>query len=62
MKDKSKKKTFSTMEEYRAYYQASPEKKNKTGGSKYYRLGTEIAILASKETMHDSARTAGRPD
>lgn len=57
MADKSKDKVFSTMEEYRAYYQASPKKK-KAKGSKYYRLGTEIAKLASEKAMHDSSRQA----
>lgn len=56
MTDKSKKKVFSTMEEYRAYYRANPEQK-KAKGSKYYRLGTEIARLASEKAMHDSSRS-----
>ena len=57
MADKSKKKVFSTMEEYRAFYQASPEKK-KAKGSKYYRLGTEIARLASEKAMDDTSKDA----
>jgi len=57
MADKSKKKVFATIEEYRAYYQAGSQEK-KAKGSKYYRLGTEIAKLASEKAMHDSSRQA----
>ena len=58
MADKSKKKIFLTMEEYRSYYQTDTEKK-KISGSKYYRLGAEIARQANERAMHSSSRQSG---
>jgi len=60
MADESQERVFSTMEEYLTYYQVSPEKE-KAKGSKYYRLGTEIARLASEKAMHDSRTNIKTP-
>ena len=48
MAKKRDNKVFNSMEEYRSYV-AAREEKSQLKGSKYYRVGADIAKLACKE-------------
>ena len=49
MAKKPEKKIFTNLEEYRAYFRALPES-SKPKGSKYYRLGRDIAKMACEKS------------
>ena len=51
VKKKSKKVTFTTIEEYLAFYSVSAKDKP-SRGSKYYRMGEGVAKMACDKAIH----------
>ena len=51
MTKKGKNVTFKTVEEYRAFY-ATDTKRQQPKGSKYYRIGTDIAKMACEKAVN----------
>lgn len=55
MTKKGKSVTFKSVEEYRAYYASDPAK-SPAKGSKYYRIGGDIAKLACDKAINKLQR------